>query len=173
MHPGERHHEAGDAADPDRGAELVQRLDGEQQVVVGEPRLGMGGERRRDQLDRGPSGEQQRVPGAAQISSAAPSTAAAAIFTMPAMAKLAPSAFATEMSTVPTSTAICIATAIALGDDQAERRPGGDARRSRRGCPRLPGRLRAKGRASSTRNSVPPSIIDCAMMTRPWTTMLR
>ena len=82
----------GHAADPDRGAELVQRLDQQQQRAVVEPRGGVGGERRGGQLDGAAATSSTRPARARRARRAASADQRrGAVLTMPAIAKLAPS----------------------------------------------------------------------------------
>ena len=66
MHMAKRQQEARDAADPDRGAKLVQRLHRQQQPAAVEPGRGMGGQRGRRKFDAAERQQQRRRRGAPQ-----------------------------------------------------------------------------------------------------------
>ena len=97
----------------------------------------------------------------------------AAIFTNPAVKKLAPATCATVRSTVSTSTAVCIAS-----DIPSHRISATALQAAIRAVPAwmdppaMP-RLAPSGRARKTRNNSPPSIADWAVMVRPCSTMDR
>ncbi len=105
--------------------------------------------------------------------SATTSTRAAAIFTRPASAKLAPMALCTGRSMVPTRTETSSAmvaasqatrrTALQAAMRAASRRIAGPAAASAPCC----------GRARKIRKKTDPKAIDWARMVRPWMMMLR
>ena len=161
----QRQQEAGNAADPDRRAELVQDLHHQQRRAVVEPRGGVRGQRRGGQFDRA----RATSSGAAgarwpRVNSRARDQRGSGGLHQAGDGEVARRARRRrDRSTVPTSTAVCSATVAASHTSSATRAPGGDARARRARCaaPAEPSRG-ASGRASKARNSTPPSAIDCA-----------
>ena len=120
----QRQQEAGNAADPDRRAELVQERDQQQRRAVIEPRGGVGGQRRRGQLDRAraPAAARRARAGRAREQQQRDQRRGARSSPCRRSRNWRPARRASDRSTVPISTAACSATVAASQSTQRDAR---------------------------------------------------